>query len=103
MASTLQTQKDFLSKVLQTIIVISLGAFGTFFWFAWQKLDSIENQVTALVATQPFILSNIDDANKKIQEHVQANENNDRRQDDEITELRRIVAVLPNRVKLKHN
>lgn len=79
-----------------------VGGLILFGWFAWEKLDNIENQVTSLVAAQPFILSNIDDTNKKIDSHILSEEANNKRQDDEISESRKIFATIPNRIKLKN-
>ena len=84
-------------------INLAITCACAFMWLAWNKLESIETQVTTLVATQPFIMANIDDANKKIEVHILHNESNDNRQDGEIAELRRLVATMPNRVKLMKN
>lgn len=100
--TTSEYQKDKInfSKWFINIVMSGITIFG---WAAWQKLDSIENQVTTLVATQPFIMANIDDANKKTEAHIVIDDANDNRQDGEIAELRRLVATIPNKVKLMKN
>lgn len=79
--------------------IVSIMLF--FAWFAWQKLDNMETQLTTLVAAQPFVLSNIDDVNKRIDEHITSDVVTTKRQDDELIELRHLIATLPERIRIQ--
>ena len=67
----------------------------------YESQQDMQKNITTLVAAQPFILSNVDDLNKKVDAHIETDNRTDDRQDGEIAEVRKLVATLPSKTILK--
>ncbi len=80
--------------ISSTVIMCLMGALI-------ENQMEMQKNITTLVAAQPFVLSNIDDTNKRLDFTIETQSKTDSRQDNDIAELRKMLAILPDKFKIK--